>query len=563
MHPSPTLPTPTPPTSVLDAAESSPATSAPASTFPELAPDIPVVPDLDKGLHELRLQQRRRSSPTPEECNEMLRLHLVEGWSVGNIASSLERHHQTVSGVLTTEGPLAVKLATRAHKVDPYLPFIREVLGKYPKVRSSRIWGMLKTRGYTGSSSGIRAVVKQLRPRPTAEAFLRRSVLPGQEAQVDWAHFGKVRIGSAERTLFAFVMVCSFSRKRFVRFSLSSAMPSFLRGHVEAFRYFGAVPRVLLFDNLKSAVIERVHDAIRYNTHMLELARHYRFEPRPCAPYRPNEKGRVERAVRDLRDNFFQARPFTSTEELNEQVRTWCDDIAAERHVPDRADCTVAAAFIEDKAVMIPLPNDDFPAEEHVQVHVGKTPYLRFDRNDYSVPHTHVCRTLTVIASEERLRVIDPEHPTTILAEHRRSYDQRQQIEDEQHLKALAKEKRHAHQSRGFNRLFAAVPSSQTMMTKLAEQGANLGGATLCLLQLLDRVGAESLEQAVAHVVSLGDLRLRAVHETLDRIRFEAGQMPMISVPITTYENAKAQVRPHALSTYDRLSRSSKGHDDE
>jgi transposase len=86
-------------------------------------------------------------------------------------------------------------------------------------------------------------------------------------------------------------MVLAYSRLRFLRFGLRAAMPSFLRGHVESFRFFNAVPRLVLYDNLKSAVLEREGDAVRFHPTLLALAGHYRFEPRACAPYRPNEKG--------------------------------------------------------------------------------------------------------------------------------------------------------------------------------------------------------------------------------------------------------------------------------
>jgi hypothetical protein len=203
---------------------------------------------------------------------------------------------------------------------------------------------------------------------------------------------------------------------------MRAAMPSFLRGHIEAFRYFGAVPRVILYDNLKSAVIERQGDAIRFHSTMLALAGHYRFEPRICAPYRPNEKGRVERAIRDLRDNFFAARTFSSVDDLNAQALVWCREIAQKRRVPEAKDKTLGQAFEQEQSLLIELPADDFPVEEHVEVRVGKTPYVRFDKNDYSVPHTSVQRTLRVIPTDDRVRVMDPHKPTVVLADHPRSF---------------------------------------------------------------------------------------------------------------------------------------------
>ena len=494
-----------------------------------------------------------RQPVSDEESAAILRLHHVERWPVGTIASQLHRHHDTVERVLAHGGIPITKQAPRERLVDTYVPFIEATLAKYPRLRASRLWGMVTARGYTGSKSGFRAIVSRLRPRRAAEAYLRRAVLPGEEAQVDWAHFGKITVGRAERPLFAFVMVLSFSRMRFVSFAMRAAMPSFLRGHVDAFRFFGATPRVILYDNLKSAVLEREGDAVRFHPTLLALAGHYRFEPRACAPYRPNEKGRVERAIRDVREGFFAARSFTSVDDLNAQARTWCLQIAGERRVPDAKEKTVADAFTDELPRLVELPDDDFPVEERIIVTSGKTPYVRFDRNDYSVPHTHVCRSLTVLATHDRLRVVDPETPLVTLAEHRRSYDRDQRVEHEPHVRALVEEKRRAHQSRGFDRLFSAAPSTRAMIEKLAERGANLGGATSGLLQLLDRVGADMLERAVAEVVAGGKLELRAVHFALDRLRYEAGLAPSLTVPVTGDLRANSQVRPHALSTYDRL----------
>lgn len=494
-----------------------------------------------------------RRPVTAEESAAILRLHHVEGWPVGTIGAELGRHHDTVEGVLAQAGLKVEKVSTRPRLVDPFLAFLKETLEKYPRLRASRLFSMVKARGYTGSKSGFRAIVRRLRPRSPAEAYLRRGVLPGQEGQVDWGHFGKRAVGRALRDLWAFVMVLAYSRRRFLRFSLRAAMPSFLRGHVESFRFFRAVPRVLLYDNLKSAVLEREGDAVRFHPTLLALSAHYRFEPRACAPYCPNEKGRVERAIRDVRENFFAAREFQSIDDLNEQARAWCLEIAGERRVPDARELTVEAAFQEELPRMIELPSDDFPVEERVEVHVGKTPYVRFDKNDYSVPHTHVQRDLLVIATDERVRVIDPEVAAEVLADHPRSFDRDQRIEQPEHLRALVEQKRHAHQSRGFSRLFSAVPASRTLMDTIAERGGHLGATTSGLLQVLDRVGAELLERAVAEVIRLDQPNLRAVHHVVDRLRREAGQPPPLSVAVTTDERAAIHVRPHLLSTYDQL----------
>jgi len=214
---------------------------------------------------------------------------------------------------------------------------------------------MIRQRGYMGSIQRLRCVVARLRPA-TKEPFLRLVTLPGEQAQVDWAHFGKITVGRAKRVLWGFVMVLSFSRQIFLRFFFGAAMASFVRGHVEAFEAFQGVARVLLYDNLKSAVLERRRDAIRFHPTLLELAAHYRFLPRPVAVARGNQKGRVERAIRYARENFFAARPWNDLDDLNAQARQWCLTTAAERPCPEERTRNVGKVFLEEKSRLLALP---------------------------------------------------------------------------------------------------------------------------------------------------------------------------------------------------------------
>jgi transposase len=202
---------------------------------------------------------------SPEREAEVLRLFHAEKWPVGTIAAQLGLHHTTVRRVLGQAGIAAGQFTARASIVDDFVPLIRETLAKYPRLRASRLYTMAKEGGFKGSQDHFRHVVSRFRPKPAAEAYLRLRTLPGEQGQVDWAHFGKLTIGNAVRALWAFVMVLSYSRMLFLRFYFGSAMPAFLHGHVSAFAHFGGAPRTLLYDNLKSAVLERSGDAIRFH----------------------------------------------------------------------------------------------------------------------------------------------------------------------------------------------------------------------------------------------------------------------------------------------------------
>jgi transposase len=494
---------------------------------------------------------------------EILRLYHAEKWRIGTIATQLGVHHTTVQRALLRAGIEPGRVLVRASMVDPYVPFIEETLKQYPRLRASRLYEMVKGRGYPGRPDHFRTVVARYRPRPPAEAYLRLRTLPGEQAQVDWGHFGKIRVGLCLRVLWAFVMVLSWCRQIFLRFYLSAAMPSFVRGHVDAFDFFGGVPRVLLYDNLKSAVLERAGDAIRFHPTLLELSAYHHYLPRPVAPARGNQKGRVERAIRYIRDNFFAARSYSDLDDLNAQALTWTQGIAADRPCPEDRGRTVRELFAEERGKLLALPANPYPTEERVVVDVGKTPYVRFDLNDYSIPHTHVRRSLVVLATEATVRVLDPD-TEAVLATHARTWDRDQQIEQASHIEALVEHKRAAKEHRAIDRLHAALPHSRALLVAIAERGGNLGSATWALSKLLDTERADHLDAAVEQALARGTPHLGAVRHLLDRARKDRGEPPAVEPHLPPDPRLEGLVvRPHPLSTYDRLQRMTDDDDDE
>jgi transposase len=482
---------------------------------------------------------------------EVLRLHHAEKWPIGTIARQLRLHHSTVRRVLTQAGIPEAQKTTRPSLADPFIPFMLETLRTYPKLCASRLYIMVRDRGYRGGSDHFRTVVARLRPRPVAEAYLRLRTLPGQQAQCDWAHFGSITIGKATRTLMAFVMVLSFSRHLFLHFYLNAAMNNFLRGHVEAFNSWGAVPRVVLYDNLKSAVLERRSDAIRFNPTLLELAAHYRFQPRPVAPARGNEKGRVERAIRFVRDRFFAARAFKGIDDLNAQATTWCLQEAALRGCPEDRDRTVRTVFEEERPLLLPLPDNPFPTEERIEDAIArKSPYLRFDLNDYSIPHTHVGRPLEIIATLERVRIIEG---LETIAEHPRCFSRGEQIEVPGHTDALVAHKRAGREHRALDRLHHAAPESKTFYKLAAERGVHLGVLTRGLLQILDTHGADALAQAIDAALGENAAHLSAVRHFIDAHLAQRGERPPIAVTLPNDPRLHVTVRAHDLRDYEQL----------
>jgi transposase len=487
---------------------------------------------------------------SPELEAQILRLHHAEKWPPGTIAEQLGLHHSVVERVLARAGiPKAARC--RPSKVDPYVPFIIETFKKYPRLTASRLYYMVRERGYRGSESHFREIVRRYRPRQAPEAYLRLKTLPGVQCQVDWGHFGRVAVGKAKRLLMAFVMVLSYSRAIFLRFFFGQHTSNFLRGHQAAFSFFGGTSRVILYDNLKSAVLERIGDAIRFNPILLKFCGHYRYEPRPVAPGRGNEKPRVERAIRFIRSRFFAARRWKDIDDLNRQAETWCRGEAMERRWPEDPRKTVGEAFEQEKGQLLALPEEPFPTDERLEVSVGKTPYLRFDLNDYSVPHTLTRKTLVVSASLDEVRILDG---TKVVATHRRSFDKGDEIEDPRHIEELVEAKRKARKGRGIDRLNRAAPATRALLTQLAERGQNLGAAVSMLLRLLATYGAEELQTAVEEALQKEVPHPHAVRHALERRRQERGQPA--AIPLALPDDPRIRdltVRPRSLSSYDKI----------
>lgn len=488
----------------------------------------------------------------PETRARIRRLFYAEHWTVGTIAAELGVHHDAVQNALETHR-FDSRSEHRPSMLDPYKPLITETLEQHPRLRATRLYQMVRARGYAGSVIVVRRYVRTVRPAPQAEAYLRMNTLPGEQGQVDWASFGKIAIGATQRALSLFVMVLGWCRALWARFTLDQSMESLLRCHADAFESLGGVPRTILYDNMKSVVLERVGEHVRFHPRLLELAGHYHFAPRPCAPYRGNEKGKVERAIQYLRRSFFEARRFSSLDDLNRQLGEWIQDIAHARIVPgDPERRLVRDALAQERAVLLPLPAHRFESDLVQPAQSGKRPYLRFDGNEYSIPHTLVKKPLTLVVSERELRVLDG---VDEVARHPRCYDRHRVVEDREHVEALGKHKRAARELRGRDRLRASCPNTDALLGEIARRGQVVGHHTTILCGLLDRYGAGELDAAIAVAAERGAYSAQAVAHVCDQRRRARNAPVPVFVEHHDPRVRLLRVTPHRLEGYDALAK--------
>jgi len=224
----------------------------------------------------------------------------------------------------------------------------------------------------------------------------------------------------------------------------------------------------------------------------------------------------VERAIRYIRDNFFAGRNGQTLEALNQQADEWCQGVSADRRCPENKDLSVREAFLQEQPSLLALPDNPFDSRERVAVIARKTPYIRFDSNDYSIPHGHVQKNLTVLADLVRVRVLDG---ADLIAEHARSFDRGQQVEDETHINALWLAKTHAKLHRGQDRLAAASDHVPALLQQSIERGHVLKTTVRLLNQLLDDYGRAELHCALEEALQQQSPYPQAVQQILERRR--------------------------------------------
>lgn len=214
-----------------------------------------------------------------------------------------------------------VRRQSRAGKLDPYKAIIRSRLQEYPDLSSVRLLGEIRAAGYSGGYSQLTLHVRQVRTRSGPEPVIRFETEPGHQAQVD---FAEVRLPWGKR--FVLLVVLGYSRLLWLKFYSRQDMRTLFDGLEEAFAFFGGVPRELLFDQMASVITKDLRDQgerLVGNAEFLRFASHWCFRIRACRPYRAKTKGKVERPIRYLRENFLYGREFLGDSDLADQAEAW------------------------------------------------------------------------------------------------------------------------------------------------------------------------------------------------------------------------------------------------
>jgi hypothetical protein len=346
------------------------------------------------------------------------------------------------------------------------------------------------------------------------------------------------------------VIVLAWSRAQWGEFVFDLTVHSLLRSLVRAAEYFGGSCRQWLFDNAKTVVLERLGQAVRFHPLLLDLAGRFNTQLRVCAVRKANQKGRVERAIRWWRQRFLAGRVIRSVDQDNRELTEFLTTTVLDRPHPTLPGKTVRQCLAEEQRVLLRLPVSLPPTDLVAPAAVDKTAFVRFDTSSYSVPPEHASDTLTLVASDRKVRLLDATGAP--VAEHDRNWGRRQIVELPEHRAALLAEKRGARESKGRDRLRAAVPQIDVLLQRWVEAGCNLGSMTARALKLLDLYSADLFAAAVAEVITRGTWDIGAIAHVCEQHRIAAARP--VPVPINFGAHVPDRdVIPHPLESYDVL----------
>jgi transposase len=294
------------------------------------------------------------------EPRVLLKHYLEQGFTVTAIAERLAVDRRTIqrwiaAGQLDID-PSTVRYGPRPPvptKLDPYKAIVRQRLETYPELTAVRLFEEIKAAGYPGSLTQLKVFVRKIRPPPEPEPLIRFETPPGKQAQLDFARF---QFPWGRR--YALIVVLGYSRLLWLQFYPRQTMRTLMRGLEDACHFFGGVPHEILFDQMKAVVIEDqrpVGGRVLENAEFLRFAAHWGFRIRACRPYRAQTKGKVERPIRYVRQNFLYGREFTGDGDLNAQALHWLDTVANVRIHGTTKEQPAARFERDERALLQPL----------------------------------------------------------------------------------------------------------------------------------------------------------------------------------------------------------------
>lgn len=419
------------------------------------------------------------------------------GWSQRRIAWELRVGRETVKRYLKNPERTIAKKTSRSSKLDPYRDLIEQFLKEDPNVNAPVVLQRLQDHGFDGKITILRDHLYRKRGQlKNREPFIRFESPPGKQVQIDWGHFGSLTYGTGKRKLYALAVTECYSRMLYVQFTHSQNQVCLHEGLINAFIFFGGTPEEIVVDNMVTAVIEREGSLIRFNEAFLDFLRPFKTVPRACNVKAPHEKGKVERSIHYIRQNFWPLRSFTDLADVQRQVEEWLNTIANVR-IHQTTGERPKDRF--NKVTLRPLPQLLPDLRETLTVLVHKDFAVRFDGNTYTTPPWTIGKQLTLKADQTTVTIY---HHEKAICTHSRCWERRCRIEIPSHQEQVKKIQKRLWESRDVAAFASLGKEARDYLNALAEARQPIKKTVSRLLALRDKYGFLSLIDAIEKALS-------------------------------------------------------------
>jgi transposase len=467
-----------------------------------------------------------------------------EGFTRRSIARQLGVDPKTVTKYLADPDPVIGTRKPKPSKLDPYSDLIVEMLRECPDIKAPVVMQRIRARGFDGAITIVRDRLRTLRGRvKKKEVFIRFESKPGEQVQIDWGHFGNMSYGNSGRRLYALVVLEGYSRMLYVFFSHSQQQECLHQGLLQAFSYFNGVPREIVVDNMLTAVTERVGSIVRFNESFLDFLGKFSITPRACNVRAPHEKGKVENAIKYIRQNFWPLRKFTDLADLQRQTLNWLNTVANVRKHN-----TTGVPPVERLQGLRPLPEVVPDCRQVATLLVHKDFGVRFDGNVYSVPPWAVGKHIIVKADTCRISVYFKDK---LVACHLRCWSKKQRIELETHREQVKKLRNKLLYDREVVVFLSLGDLALQYLEKLSTARLPVRKNIRELLRLQDEYGERSLLYALQKGLVKKLYRAEYIRNILLQETIPVRQHP--PVQLKQEELNKIRITTPALAEYDSI----------
>jgi len=317
----------------------------------------------------------------------------------------------------------AAKPIPRQSILDEYNHLIAHWYKEYPRLKANQVYERLKAYGYQGSYVSVARhsrAYRTIKPK----VYHTLTFVPGEEAQIDWFFFNHEKLGQVAE----FLYVLSYSRYAWGLFYPRTSLEFLLAGHLACFEHIGGLAHRHRYDNVKTVVLSR-YPMTQYNPQFLDFSRFYGFSIYLCNPYSGNEKGRVERIIRDIR-TFLYAEEFIDLDDLNKKFQAW---LTKRNHTIHRSTSKTPQELLSQER-LIALPSNTYLPRRIITAMADKTALVEFETNKYSVPSTCAVKTVEIMAYPETVEI---HVAAKKVAVHQRCFTKKKIIQNPLHTEKL------------------------------------------------------------------------------------------------------------------------------